>query len=316
MRASILSLTLGLVVPGIFGCGDDNNSNPDAAKTPDAAPDSAGPQFKGYDANEGGEVRVEYVRFAGGNAATRVTAFLFNNSGTTKYFPYPDLNGCTDVSTDVNWPTATNPIAERTYLDPGNVLLSGGPQVLAVPVRAVEGNDPFGRTHPAGKWHFHFGGGMATDGTTYLSENTKMDVAFTGSADMPAQIFDDVLFMPGDFALQTPGVTPTPIVAGTAQTFSWQVASGVPPTGYEVQSLVAFTGANGPAVLCIEPNDGSITVPAAMIDIARAKYPAGGTLARQTLTHVVRELEDRNGPTGKRIDFISVWCYATAFTVP
>jgi hypothetical protein len=30
----------------------------------------------------------------------------------------------------------------------------------------------------------------------------------------------------------------------------------------------------------------------------------------------VRELKDRNGPTGRRIDFVTVWCYATPFAVP
>jgi hypothetical protein len=149
-----------------------------------------------------------------------------------------------------------------------------------------------------------------------MTEKTKYDVIFTGSPDMRAQIFDDVIFVPADFALLTPGVAPFPIPAATAQTFTWNVVPSSEPMGYEVQSLVAFTGPNGPAVLCVEKNDGSITVPAAMIDVARAKYPAGGTLARQTLTHVVRELVDANGPTGKRIDFLGIWCYATAFTVP
>lgn len=321
MRAITLSLTIGFGVPALISCGDDVQGTSDArpavdARTVDAAPDASGPVFKGFDADEGGELRMEYVRFAGGNAGSRTTGFLWKNVGTTKFFPFPNLNGCTNSSTDMNWPTATNPIAERVYLDPGSIIISGGPQIQNIPRRTVMGTDPFGRTHPANQWFFDPATGMDTDAPLTQAEKTKYDVIFTGSADMPAQVFDDVLYHPADFQVLTPGLTPLSIPAGTPQTFTWTTPMDNPPAGYMVLSLVAFTGPLGPAVLCIEPNDGSITVPAAMIDIARATYPTGGTLARQTLTHVVRELKDNNGPTGKRIDFVSVWCYATGFMVP
>lgn len=318
LRSSVLSVGL---LP-LFACGDDATVTPDARPIDapvsiDASIDAPPtPMFKGYDADEGGELRMEYVRFAAGNAATRVTSFLFANPGTKKFHDYLSLNGCTNTSTDMVWPVATNPIAERVYLDPGNIIIAGGPMTLTLPRRATMGTDPFGRTHPANEWAFHFGGGTATDGPTYLSEKTAYDVVFTGTSEVPAQVFDNVLWMPADFALTDHGVTPLAIPADTAQTFSWTTPTQGAPAGYEVLSLVAFTGANGPAVTCIEPNDGSVTVPADMINIARAAYPSGGTLARQTLTHVVRELVDANGPTGRRIDFVSVWCYATSFTVP
>jgi hypothetical protein len=322
MRLRNLSLSLFFAMVGLAACGDDENDlkKPDAPKPPIDTPNA--PVFKGFDADEGGEVRIEYVRFGGGNAATRAGAFFYDNPGSTRYWPFLNLNGCTDLSTDMNWPTAASPLAERTYLDPGMVILAGGPQALVVPRRAAMTNDVLGRTHPANAFSFHFGGGTATDGPTYLSEKTRYDVILTGSqgmpgmAGMPAQIFDDVLFMPADFQVINPplSTTPFPIPSNTAQTFTWQTPANMEPMGYEVQSLVGFTGANGPAVICVEPqNDGSITVPANMIDIARAKYPNGGTLARQTLTHVVRELVDKNGPTGKRIDFLTIWCYATPF---
>lgn len=316
MHARNLSLALGLTLGGLAGCGDDSSSNPDARPV-DAAPD-AGPTFKEYDADEGGEVRIEYVRFGGGNAGIRATAFFYDNPGQKRFWEYLDLNGCTDTSTDMHWPTAANPIEQRTYYDPGQVILTGGPQLFNIPKRAMMGGDVPGRVHPADKWFFHPATGASMDGPTYLSEKTKYDVTLTGSANFPGQFFDDVIYMPADFQVIDPplSLTPTPIPAGQPKTFTWQVAADSPPMGYEIQSLVAFTGPAGPAVICVEKNDGSITVPANMIEVARAKYPQGGTLARQTLTHVVRELRDRNGPTGKRIDFLGIWCYATPFSVP
>ncbi len=316
MRVRNLSLSLGLAVAGLAGCGDDETLIPDARPI-DSAPDT-GPTFKGYDADEGGEVRVEYVRFGGGNAAARVTAVLYDNPGTKRFFPFLNTNGCTDSSLKDTWPTAENPVAERTYLDPGKVLISGGPQVLDIPRKAVMGKDVPGRTHPANEWFQQFGGGMANDAALYLPEKTKLDITFTGSAEMPGAFFDDAVYMPADFQVLVPplSTTPFPIPAGTAQTFTWTTPAQEPPMGYEIQSLVAFIGPNGPAVICVEPNDGSITVPANMIDIARAKAPNGGTLARQTLAHVVRELVDKNGRTGKRFDILGIWCYATPFSVP
>jgi hypothetical protein len=314
MRVRDLSLSL-VVAAGLVGCGDDdNNNNPDAR--PIDGPDK--PTFGEYDADEGGEVRIEYVRFGGGNAAARVTAVLFDNPGTKRFFPFLDANGCTDTSLKEHWPTAENPVAERTYLDPGKVLISGGPQVLDIPRKTVEGRDVPGRTHPANKWFQQFGGGMANDAALYLPEKRLLDVTFTGSDDMPGQIFDNVVYMPADFEVLDPPLStmPHPIPAGQPQTFTWTTPAQDAPPGFEIMSLVAFIAGGNPLVICLEKNDGSITVPANMIDIVRAKAPTGGTLARQTLTHVVRELVDRNGPTGKRIDILGIWCYATPFAVP
>ena len=314
MRVRDLSLSLVLVVGGLVGCGDDENNTPDAR--PVDGPDK--PVFKEYDADEGGEVRIEYVRFGGGNAAARVTAVLYDNPGTTRFFPFLNTNGCTDTSLKMHWPTAENPVAERTYVDPGKVLISGGPQVLDIPRKTMMGRDVPGRTHPANEWFQQFGGGLADDAALYLPEKRLLDVTFTGSDEMPGQIFDDVVYMPADFEVIDPplSLTPHPIPAGQPQTFTWTTPAQSAPAGMEVQSLVAFISPTlGPLVICVEPNDGSITVPAEMIDIVRAKATAG-TLARQTLTHVVRELVDKNGPTGKRIDILGIWCYATPFSVP
>ena len=328
MRTRIFCLTVGLVAPTLLGCGDDKTGiNPDGPKPVDTVDAD---DFKGYNADEGGEIRHEYIYLSpmGGapSLRTRSTTFLWE-PGSIDFFTFANQNGCTDVRKDQTarfWPTAVNPLAERTYLDPGMVKFTGGPTPLEVGKwPAAMWVDPAGRDHPGAEVNVHFVPPPgAADGAMYLAEKTTMSVEFTGSAEIPAQTFTDVMYMPaafeptGAFAC-TGGPCPiVPLVAGTDITFTWTTPPVTPPAGFEILSLVAFTGGKGPAIVCVEPNDGSITVPAALVDAGRAYYPTGGTLARQTLTHEVRELVDNTGPTGRRIDFITIWCYATTFAVP
>lgn len=333
MRSTVL-FSLGL--PLIVACGDDGGVTRQDAATDspniDARDiDAAVPGFAGFQADEGGEVRTEYIKFPNGGIATRTTAFVFKNSGTTKFFDFVNQNGCTDTRDLTRWPLATNPIAEREYHDIGSsVVIVGGPQPLTVPKKtnASPPRDPFNREHGVNNWYFDPAantmadpaGGVTpvpnTEAALYLTEKTIYDVVFPGSATFPAQIFDNGIYMPAAFDLNdsahphSGGTFGLVMPPATEQTFTWTTPTDTPPTGVIIWSLVAFTGANGPAVVCVEPNDGSITVPAAMMDVARTVYPTGGTIARQTFSHQVRELADANGLTKRRVDLIGVWCYA------
>lgn len=323
MRTRNFCLIVGLVAPTLLACGDDKTGiNPDA-KPVDGIDAST---FKGYNADEGGEVRHEYVYTASGAVRVRSTTFLWE-PGSIDFFTFANQNGCTDVRKDQTarfWPTAVNPKAERTYLDMGNVVFTGGPTELTVGKHTSATNadwvDPAGRDHPVGKANVHFKPMDPPDGATYISEKTVFDVAFTGGADVPAQTFEDVMYMPAAFAptnapVCNPACPVTTLVADTPMTFTWTTPADTPPAGFEVLSLVAFTHpTKGPAIICVEPNDGSITVPAELVNAARAYYTGDAmyTLARQTLTHSVRELKDNSGPTGRRIDFIGIWCYASS----
>lgn len=333
MRTSILSLSL-LAMPLIVACGDDGKDNVDApppidAKEIDAPPDAG---FGGFDADEGGEVRVEYTIFPNDARATRVTAFAYKDAGTTKFFSYVDENGCTDISTPalkaLHWPTAQN--ANRTYHDLGSVTITpvaGNTTTspLEVPrAGAMPTTDPFFRSHPEGEWFFKqfpLNGmgkpGGVSDTEQYTAEKSTYDVKFGGSADLPEQTFDGALYMPANFSIAGDTAHPAGAIYAPEdepQTFTWDTPADTPTNDTEILGLVAVTGPNGPAFLCIEPNDGSITVPKELINTARTVYPTGGTVARQTLSHAVRELQENDGPSGKRIDIVGVWCYAgTAF---
>jgi hypothetical protein len=284
--------------------------------------DAALPVFKGFDADEGGEVRTEYVKFPTGGLGTRTIAYFFKNPGSIKYHDFLNTNGCTDMRDLTKWPMAMNPISEREYYDIGSsVVIVGGPAALSVPKRAAMARDPFYREHPAGGSYFDALASTDSDGPTFLSEKTTYDVVLPGSATFPGQIYDNAIYMPAAFDLNDtnhPHAGPLAFPADTDQTFTWTMPTDTPPAGVTIFSLVGFTGANGPAVLCVEPNDGSITVPAAMMNIARTAYPTGGSVARQTFAHQVQELRGADGkPTGRRVDFVGVWCYAgTTYTAP
>jgi hypothetical protein len=305
MRASIASVLLSLTTIGVLGCGGD-----DDPITPDAAPQP--PAFKGFEADEGGEIRLEYVHTGMGDGI-RAVAFVYKDAGSTNAFPLPNLNGCTDMTKKANWPMAVNPLPERVYMDVGDIIISDGTNSFTVTKQTTENTDFLARTHPANKWYFRFEPTRAFDFLTPTGK-ASIDVIFTGSDEVPPQVLKNVQWMPAAFDLMTPGFEITNVLANTPVTFTWTnpPQEGL-PAGYVVLSLVGFAGpmpSDGLAVLCVEPNDGSLTVPADMVNIARAKFPNGGTLARATFTHVPRELVDKDGPTGRRLDVVTTWCHA------
>ncbi|HSS02780.1 MAG TPA: hypothetical protein VLM79_37220 [Kofleriaceae bacterium] len=324
MRSSIACIALGLAVSATIGCSGDDSSTPDA---PAAA------TFKGYDADEGGEIRIEHVRLPDGQGGvvnfTRIVGYVLGTAGSTKFFSFPMVPGCTDTTNKKNWPVATNPIAERVYLDPGNIIIQSPTSLtnaapkpaLTLPRQTAEGGDFLARVHPANKWFsYNTIGTTMVDGDAFLTPDTFLDVIITGSADMPGQVFHNVSWMPNDFPLTSPGLADKiELKANTPMTFKWTIPKQDKPADMTVVSLVGFVGGDpskqGPAVLCIEPDDGEVTVPGNMIDVVRAAYPGGGIMARQTFTHVPKELIDKNGPTGRRLDIISTWCYANGYTV-
>jgi len=150
MRRALFVVLLG-------ACDGDPSTTPvDAPPIPDARPDAFIPVDPpgSFDADEGGEVRLEYVNTADGNAATRATAFFYRDAGSTDYFPFPSFSGCTDVTGKIHWPVAQNPVAERQYLEPGSVLISGGPTPLIIPRRNEGTGDPLSRAHTPGAGFF------------------------------------------------------------------------------------------------------------------------------------------------------------------
>ena len=139
--------------------GDDSGSGDPPIDAIDAPSEAI---MEDFGSDEGGEVRLEYIKFANGTGVgARGTAFFYKNSGTTKFFPFLSLDGCTDLS-GVNgngkWPKAQNPDSERMYYDVGDTVTATGgsqPFVIAKNTTGMPAKDPIGRSELANSWYFN-----------------------------------------------------------------------------------------------------------------------------------------------------------------
>lgn len=293
--------------------------------------------------DEGGEVRFEYLKLAdadinGDNVPdsrtmTRVISF-FRSDDQTDFHDYPvnftTPGECFDVTDDTKWPTS-QPMNAK-YEDIGNLIISnsgsGSTQALNVP-KATVAKDPLQRAHGVGNWYYHAAnastpGAAINDTSRYVSEKTMYDVTLTGSATWPATVYENAIYIPADFQLKDADGQVNPnkvnenvqLVAGQALTIKWDVVPSNEPAGTTNQwSLVGFIdGTNGAVVVCVNINNtGEQIVPAAMVDVIRAKAPAG-TIVRQIFHHNVRELTNGTTVKGRRLDMIGVWCFARGYT--
>jgi hypothetical protein len=312
MRLSAAPLALAFV---FGGCGDDNKIEPDAPKADAPPPDGFDPLS--FADNEGGEIRLEWIKqftAAGVEQTTARATAYFYKSQTPGKFALPAFPGCFDMRLKDKWPLAQGTIVP---LDVGGVTIkSTGSDLVMVPDMGVMA-DPFSRPHAL--WYKKTSNLPGNDGDMFLPPNQTYDIVLAGSAEWPAQTINDVAFMPERWDVSTPPANATTmLVADTdfTMTYTPVVSSNLPP-GYRVNTVVAFqgTGHMGPIVLCQEEGtDGSITVPAALVNVLRAYTP--GRYVRQNLTHALFELTDgAPKPPGerKRVDVLSIWCTNTGW---
>jgi hypothetical protein len=340
---------------GLPACGDDH-AVIDAPRPIDMAQmiDAPGHPDVTYQSDEGGEVRLEYMNFPNGvpaNTRARATSFFFDGPRGNGFNPFPNIPGCTEWGN----PSMYYPFAPRDpavkHLDVGQVIITGGPQQMTVPViTPVQGTcstttatrcwlnpdcpatetcvgatghrDNIGRLYKE-KWGF---GGQPPGpsynnmGPAFITADATYDIILTGSPTWPAQIFKDAMYMPGDWQLVSPALNVNPVLqADQDLVITYTTPTAVnKPAGYPVNMLVHF-GYGSPFIgvaSCIEEEtDGSITIPAAIVNKIRAAAPTGGTFIRQHSSHIVKELTDGVTRTNKRIDIIGIWCYNYTFTV-
>jgi len=343
----------------LISCGDDKGTaGVDAPKPPiDSPKDIDAPSVApvDYTSFEGGEVRLEYLTFPAGapqQTRARATAFFWDGAQGDGFHPLPDVPGCTDFTVPpARWPFTREPNAKQ--LDVGQVIIAGhgGSMQLdlpsIVPVKgacsvttgtgcfsntdcpatetcngAVGTRDNLGRLYKE-PWRFagenpspmnlnNMAGAFITPDTTY-------DIIFTGSANWPAQVLKDALYVPEAWTLNSPAPDVNPVLQADQDLV---ITYDTPPqlnrpAGYPENTLVHFIlGANTALVTCVqEGTPGTITIPKDLINKVRALAPAGGKFVRQHATHVPLELTDGVTHNNKRIDVIGIWCYNYTFTV-
>ncbi|MBK8262954.1 MAG: hypothetical protein IPK80_16655 [Nannocystis sp.] len=251
----------------------------------------------GFDAPEGGEIRVEYVRTPVAEYSRGVA--FFKSSQTPESTPFPVIKTaservCNDLFAAPMWPTA--PLEASRYLDVGELSVTGGGRTIPL-TRSTDYTDFLGRTHAVA---YHF-----LDSTTMIAPSALYDVVMTGSDESAAATWAAQLGVPAQFDLIAPQLPLTlQIPRDSDLAITWEQ----PPQtiGQAVLGLVAFQDEAGAlSHLCVtEAADDGFTVPKDVL----AAVPPRGTLLRGHTTHELREF-----PGGRRFDVIGTWCYATPY---
>jgi len=349
METRLWSVSLSMVVVLSLGsCGGAGKSSSSDAPPPPpsdgALGDAAEPPLA-LQNNEGGEIRLEWIQNAAGATTSRADAYFYK-SQTPAWHTLPAFPGCIDVRAKDTWPFAQGTI---TPLDVGGVIIhptnpSNGSADLEL-TRDSQGMDhtvacstsspcPAGSmcnaagycattdalARPHDLWYKKAANFAANDGSFFPADQ-GYSVFLTGSSEWPPQVFEGSIgrgpYMPSDWAPVSPPTNATvPLLQDTDLVLTFNPdASTALPAGYKVNTVVAFTGTGfaGPIVFCqVDGTPATLTVPAAMVNIIRQYTP--GAFSRIHLTHHLEELTDGTPrPTAdrKRIDMLTIWCYAT-----
>jgi hypothetical protein len=316
MRVSI-PLALSFV---IAGCGDNGKADsPADARKPDAPPDAYVEPPLTLQNNEGGEIRLEWIsQFNAMLGVAQTTARMgayFYKSQTPATWPIPAFPGCVDARARDKWPLAQGTIVS---LDVGGVKVipkTGTPFDLIKNMTTPPTKDAFQRPHDL--WWQKPSALAANDADMYLPPNQSYNIELAGSAEWPHQVLENVAFMPERWVPTSPTADAVAMLtADTDFTVTYTpVTSSNLPAGARVNTVIAFTGTPnvGPIVICQEEGtDGSMTVPAAMVNIIRTAGGTGGRYVRQQLTHQLFELTDgtpREESARKRVDVLTIYCY-------
>jgi hypothetical protein len=312
-----------------LGCGDDVSVPGDGCVghfcTPEGEPRFTDP--------EGGNVIFEYIYFdtelqaalglpTGVTTVQRTMAY-FMNAHTPEANPLPQPGECMNLEAMKGWPLYVGP---RTDLDVGTLTIKGKNEAgvdttIDVPKKPA-GNDNIGRPHDIFYENISPGAG------TYVKPNSRFTMEFGGAGSIPATTFTN-LFMPGGsaegYTLNSPGFEDNgPLVAGTNFPVKWTPGNHSNlPTGYELLGITWLVDSNGsPTHACPTAlSDGQFTIPGAAITeykaiaTARGTNPAKMILLRQATVHNLSRLPNNDMNNERRIDVLSVLCWAQLMDV-
>jgi hypothetical protein len=278
---------------------------------------------------EGGNVIFEYIYFdtelaavlaGGAPTATRVMAY-YMSAHDPNANPLPTPGVCNNLEATKGWPLYVAPT--RTELDVGTMEITGvkgdgTPSTINVP-KMPKGTDQIGRPHDI------FYQAVIPDAAKQQKTDSAYTVKFSGGTGAPAATMTDAIFLSGDFTVKNPGLEDNgPLVAGTDYKVEWNPGTSANlPEGDSVLGVTWLVDATGkPTHMCpTSHSDGSFTIPGSAITEYKAIATARGTppnkmvLLRNAIVHKVQRLPTTDTTNPRRIDMLSVNCWAQLMDV-
>lgn len=323
-----------LSVAALSGCGDSGN---------DAPPDGCtGHTCGGAGASvtdrEGGNIILERMTLdeelrtffglpAGLNTVTRVAGY-FMSAQTPESNPLPTPGACNNLVTTKGWPAYVG--TPHTDVDVGTLTLKGknaaGADVSIALMKKGQGMDVFGRPHDL---FYDF---LQPDVSALLKPDSYYSVTFGGVAGgMPATTFENAIYLAADYlAVSEPGLEDNgPLVAGEDFSVKWTPAVSVNKpaaadlVGGDILGLTWLVDmAGSPTHVCVTVADaGEFKIPGAAITEYRSIAQARGLspdkmiLLRNATTHTVVRLPNTDATNVRRVDMLSLECWAQLMDV-
>lgn len=280
---------------------------------------------------EGGNMLFEWVYYdtemaaavhlpPGVTSVNRVIAYFMNHHAPERN-PMPTRGTCTNLVTTQGWPAYVS--RDREDLDVGELSITGqntaGAGVTIVATKKPMGIDSIGRAHDV--WY------DATNlkGEDFLKANSSYTVQFGGAGVVPPTTFPDALFLAEDFTISSPDLEDNgPLAAGTDFTVHWSTTpSSNLPAGDEVLGVTWLMDSHGvPTHMCPELRSaGKFTISGSTIAEYKALATARGTnpnkviLLRNAIVHKVSPLPNGDPENPRRIDMMTVFCWAQLMDV-
>jgi hypothetical protein len=271
---------------------------------------------------EGGNILFEYIYFdtqlagllsGGAPTVNRVIGYFMNHM-TPEANPLPVAGQCNNLTK--GWPMYNGTTHED--LDIGDLTITGknaanADVTIAVP-KKPKGIDNIGRPHDIFYENIH------PNANDNLKFNSSYTVNFSGNGSIPATTMTDAIFLSADFTVKNPDLEGNgPMKAGVDFPVEWNpVESSNLPAGSEVLGLTWLVDSNGsPTHLCpVAHSAGKFTIPGATITEYKQIAQARGTdptkviLLRNAVVHRLQRLPNGDANNARRIDMLSVNCWA------
>jgi len=318
---SILAISL------VAACGDD-----------DAPPGVDGPTVctghlcePGLSDPEGGNIIFEYIYFdtelqaafqlpAGVTTATRVMAY-FMNAQNPNANPLPTPGVCNNLEPSNGWPLFVG--TQHTDLDVGTLTFTGKNEANAdVTITAAKIQS---MTDAIGRPHDIFYQTVIPDAGANEKSDSSYTVKMGGAGDIPATTMTDAIFLAKDFTVKSPDIEDNgPLIAGTDFPVEWNPAvSANLPEGDTILGVTWLVDTNGkPTHMCPTlHSEGRFVIPGAAITeykaiaTARGAVPTKMILLRNAIDHRLQRLPNGEDANPRRINMLSVNCWAQLMDV-